>query len=140
MKSQQITANVAPTPLTLPCLIEWDEAVKCFVGHCLTFDLVSTAGTPRAAFDNLKILIKRHVEYSYTHHKAGLKVSADEVEWDRWRDLVNSGKVRRQSVEKVEVNLQEPWDSPAFWADVNFTTDPETNAHEPAANNVLASR
>jgi len=131
--------NPSKAPLTLPCLIEWDEGTKLFVGHCLTFDLVSTS--PRAsreAFDNLKHLIKLHIEYSYTHHQAGLSVTADESEWNRWRDLVNSGKVCKQAVEQIEVTLTEPWNNPTFWADVKFTEEAAIDESSPA--DLCASR
>lgn len=117
MKNSRQNVHV---PLTLPCLVELDQDTKLFTGHCLTYDLVSTAQSPRDAVENLRTLIKRHIEYSYTHHKAGLSVTADDSEWQRWKDMVNSGKVMRMSVEPIEVSFNEPWDSPTFLASVNF--------------------
>lgn len=133
------TSTIAP--LTLPCLVEFDEATDQFVGHCLTYDLVSTAKTKRAAFDNLKTLIKRHIEYLYTHHKAGFQVTADEVDWNRWRDMVNSGRLHAHSVERIEVDLQEPWNTPAFWADVVIEKENEgLEKYESSADPLCATR
>jgi predicted RNase H-like HicB family nuclease len=125
-----------PVPQYLPCTIEHDEDTGLYVGHCLTYDLVSTAKAPREAIDNLKSLIKLHVEYCYTHYKQGFTVTADNADWQRWRDMVNSGELL-QTVEPIEVSFNEPWDSPAFWASVNMPKGVESlNGTE--ADNLLA--
>jgi hypothetical protein len=135
--NNQSQSQSTHVPLTLPCLIELDPETSLYTGHCLTFDLVSTAHTPDGAVENLRTLIKRHIEYSYTHHKAGLSVTADQDEWQRWCNMVNSGQVKRLAVEPIEVCLNEPWDSPTFWANVNFATGADS-IDETAANNVCA--
>jgi len=110
---------VALPPLTLTCLVEWDEATQLHVGHCLNFDLVSTSPTSQEeTFANLRQLIKRHIEYSYTHHRDGLFVSADESDWIRLENLVKSGEAVQHSLEQIQISLNEPWNSPKFWADI----------------------
>lgn len=120
MKIQSQSVHV---PQSLPCVIERDRETNLFVGHCLTYDLVSTAKNKRDAIENLKGLIKCHIEYSYTHHKAGFSVTADESDWLRWREMVKSGELVQTAVEPIEVCFNEPWDSPAFWASVNISKE-----------------
>jgi len=121
-----MTKSPVPVPQYLPCIIERDTETSLFVGHCLTYDLVSTSKVFREAIDNLKALIKLHIEYSYTHYKEGLTVTADDADWQRWRDMVNSGQLLQSTVEPIEVSFNEPWTSPAFWATVSVSKEAES--------------
>ena len=123
------SSQSSPPPVSLTCLIERDDATNLYVGHCLTFDLVSTSRVSwKEAWSNLLILIKRHIEYSYTHHRAGFFVSADDSDWTRLQNLLESGKLIQGGLERIEVTLNEPWTSPMFWADVKVEREDEASA------------
>lgn len=133
---QTTQQSAPPPPITLTCLVEWDQETSLFVGHCLNFDLVSTSRIGEdEAFANLRTLIKRHIEYSYTHHRAGLSVSADESDWTRLQNLIESGMVVQRGLEQIQVNFNEPWNSPKFFADVKLKSE----ANETSTTAVPAS-
>ena len=92
---------------SLFCLVWKDEKIGVFVSHCLNYDLMECGPTADVAWDNLKFVMKNHVEYCYTSYQQGLKRKAGKKDWDRFFHLLerNPGSL---TVDKIELELKPP--------------------------------
>ena len=92
----------------LSCFGRWDSEAEQFVYHCLNFDLVEFASTPREAWDNLKRAIKDYVEYCYTHNPDGLTLSADPEEWEQFVLALQKKGGKVDEVDHITFELKPP--------------------------------
>jgi predicted RNase H-like HicB family nuclease len=125
-------------PDVLSCILSQDAETKLWLGHCLDFDLVTSAKTQDGAWQNLKSVITTHVEHCFTHHKDGLKFRASKDEWNLFGTLKNKQPMLRQ--EKITLRLVAPpaEQMPAFWiAGVESSLPGE--ACESAANTAVSA-
>jgi hypothetical protein len=68
----------------LSCLLWRDNDSNVFISHCLNFDLMDTGRTQNEALSNLKIVIKRHIEYCIARYPQGLKRSVSKKRWQKF--------------------------------------------------------
>lgn len=87
--------------------VRQDKDSGAFVAHCLTLDLMECGNTPESAWQNLKGVIKAHLEYCYTHNQQGQERSAAQEDWDRYYESIrrNPEDVR---VEQIQIELRPP--------------------------------
>jgi len=85
----------------LSCLIERDEATGSYIGHCLNYDLMDSGKTQDEAWENIKFVLKNHIEFCYTHFQSGLKRGAKQQDWDRFFQAIqnNPKSVRMEKLE-----------------------------------------
>jgi predicted RNase H-like HicB family nuclease len=91
----------------LSCLIERDKATGTYIGHCLNYDLMDSGKTPQEAWENLKFVMKSHIEFCYTHLQSGLKRTAKRRDWDRFFEAIQSDP-SSVIAEKLELDLKPP--------------------------------
>ena len=89
------------------CIVEKDADTGVFVSHCLNYDLMECGPTSDRAWENLKIVVKNHIEYCYTSYQPGLNRRAKEEDVDRFFRLLqeNPGAL---VVDKIELHLKPP--------------------------------
>jgi|SRR5580658_7682214 hypothetical protein len=102
-------------PDVLSCLLSQDGETKFWIGHCLNFDLVTSGKDPDSAWENLRAVIKTHVEHCFTHHPEGLSFKAPEGDWTLFDALKTKQPLMR--TEKITLRLVAPQTEqiPAFW-------------------------
>jgi predicted RNase H-like HicB family nuclease len=76
---------VVPSPLR--CLLFVDKETSRWVAHCLDFDLATSGKDEDAAWDNLKSVVRLHVEHCFTHHHEAFNKKASEAEFARFEAL-----------------------------------------------------
>jgi hypothetical protein len=81
----------------------------------LNFDLVTSGKNPDSAWENLRNVIKTHVEHCFTHHREGLGFRAPEQDWVLFEALKVQQPMMR--TEKITLRLVAPpaAQGPAFW-------------------------
>jgi hypothetical protein len=90
----------------LSCLLRFDKATERWLGHCLDLDLVTSAKTEAAAWDNLRKTIKAHVELCWKRDREALRRNrAPQADWDLFKHLQGKGEGRR---DKIVFDLLEP--------------------------------
>ena len=102
-------------PDVLSCLLTQDGETKFWIGHCLNFDLVTSGKDPDSAWENLRAVIKTHIEHCFTHHWDGLKSEAPRADWLLFDALKNKQPLMR--TEKITLRLIAPQTEqvPPFW-------------------------
>jgi predicted RNase H-like HicB family nuclease len=88
----------------LSCLLQRDAETATFVGHCLDYDLLECGKTEDDAWDNLKIVIKRHIEFCAARSAEGLNRQAKKERWDAFYEAIqrNPNSLR---IETIEIDL-----------------------------------
>jgi predicted RNase H-like HicB family nuclease len=103
-------------PDVLRCLLKPDPESKKWVGHCLDFDLVTSGRTLDSAWDNLRAVVKLHVEHCFTHHRDGLEFRASENDFAVFDALKRASTFVR--TEKITFDLVQPeFDLPPVWVE-----------------------
>jgi hypothetical protein len=103
--------NQPSTFPNLSCVVKKDEDTGMFVGHCLNYDLMDSGKTPQKAWENLRFVVKSHIEFCYTHHQSGLKRTATQRDWDRFFEAMQQAIESDPSCihfEKLELDLKPP--------------------------------
>lgn len=93
-------------PSVLSCLLAKDAETGRWLGHCLDFDIVTSGLDQDKAWQNLKEVVRLHVEQCFTNWPLGLSRGASQETWKILNDLVDPSKPFRQ--EKIHLNLVAP--------------------------------
>jgi hypothetical protein len=93
-------------PPVLSCLLTKDKETGRWGGHCLDFDIVTSGLDEDLAWENLKQVVRLHVENCFTHWQLGLKRSASQERWQVFNRLRDPNKPFRQ--EKIHFDLVAP--------------------------------
>lgn len=104
---------VVPHPLS--CLLFVDRETKRWVAHCLDFDLATSGIDEDAAWDNLKSVVRLHVEHCFTHFHDAFERKASTSEFARFETVRKNQREFRS--EKISFKLVPPSapDVPALW-------------------------
>ena len=104
---------VVPNPLS--CLLFVDKETKRWVAHCLDFDLATSGKDEDAAWDNLKSVVRLHVEHCFTHFHDAFNKKASTEEFERFEALKKAQPEFRS--EKISFKLVPPKTPavPALW-------------------------
>jgi hypothetical protein len=91
----------------LSCLNELNEASGLFVSRCLNYDLVESGQNWHEAWDNLKLVMKNHIEYWASRKPEMLENDrqADKDLWDKFYQLIQANGA---IVEKITLEIPEP--------------------------------
>lgn len=68
----------------LSCLTWRDPASNAYVSHCLNYDLMETGSSFDEAWQNLKTVMKHHIEHCYSRYPQGLGRSASKERWQEF--------------------------------------------------------
>ena len=66
-------------PEMLRCLLTRDAETNRWLGHCLDLDIVTSAKDEDVVWDNLKAVVRLHVEHSFDA-PLSFRASDDEIE------------------------------------------------------------
>jgi hypothetical protein len=101
-------------PAKISCLLRQDGETGRWEGHCLDFDLVTSGSTEDVAWENLKKVVKRHVEHCFTNWQPGLtRRRASQCAFDAFNKLVQEDRPFRQ--DKLSLILEEPEHDQEHW-------------------------
>lgn len=93
---------------SLSCLTYLDESTGVFISHCLNYDLMDCGPTCDVAWQNLKIVMKNHIEFCYTNYPEGLmRKPARREKWDIFFNALRANP-KDLIVEKMELELKPP--------------------------------
>ena len=85
-------------PKILSCLLTLDKETGRWNGHCLDFDIVTSGVDEDEAWQNLKAVVRLHVEECFNKWPDGLKRTASQERWNCFRgnarDQVNDADKR----------------------------------------------
>lgn len=101
-------SNAVPRLGVLSCLKGRDDETGLYVAHCLDFDLVESGPTPERAWENLKLVIKHHIEYCYTSDPKGLTISAEAHYWKQFASLMGTSAASDRVIESISIDLKPP--------------------------------
>jgi hypothetical protein len=93
-------------PKVLRCLLTEDPETGRWNGHCLEFDLATSGIDPDQAWNNLRAVVRLHVENCFTHWQEGLKFRASAEEVALFELLKKQEQPFRS--EKITFNLVPP--------------------------------
>jgi hypothetical protein len=71
----------------LSCLLSKDEQTGRWLAHCLDFDLLTSAKSQDTAWENLRKIVRVHIEHCFTFHEDGLKLKAEPHEWSDFKRI-----------------------------------------------------
>jgi hypothetical protein len=103
-----VSTSALPRLGVLSCLGGHDPETSLFIAHCLDFDLVESAPTWQKAWENLKLVVKHHIEYCYYNNPKGLTFSAPAHDWKRFAALIGSSTENLRVVESITIDLRPP--------------------------------
>ena len=105
------------TGKVLSCLLSIDEQTGRWLAHCLDFDLMTSAKTQDAAWENLRKVVRVHVEHCFTFHQDGLKLEAEPHEWEDFRRIEDQLKADNMPIrtEKITLKLTPPKPCGEIW-------------------------
>jgi hypothetical protein len=92
-------------PSVLRCLLQLDTESKRWNGHCLDLDLATSGKDPDQAWQNLRAVVRLHVEHCFTHWQDGLRFKAEPEEIAVFEALRKHQHIRS---EKITFNLVPP--------------------------------
>ncbi len=107
---QEETSLVPPM---ISCLLRKDKETGRWEGHCLNFDIVTSGSTEEIAWENLKKVVRRHVEQCFTDWRPGLQRRAAECHWEEFETLKLKGIQFRQ--DKLSLYLVKPKEDDEHW-------------------------
>jgi hypothetical protein len=90
-------------PEVLRCLLTKDVQTGRWLGHCLDFDIVTSGKDEDSAWNNLKAVVRAHVESCFTHWQDGLKFKASSQEIALFEALKEKQELFRS--DKIEFRL-----------------------------------
>jgi hypothetical protein len=91
----------------LSCLTLPNDESGLFVSRCLNYNLVESGRSWKEAADNLKIVMKNHIEYWAPRKPEMLENDrqADKALWDKFYQLIkDNGAI----VDQITLDIQEP--------------------------------
>ncbi len=102
-------------PEMLRCLLTKDAETQRWLAHCLDLAIVTSAKDEDVAWDNLKSVVRLHVEHCFTHWQEGLTFRASENEIAVFEALKKKQKFCR--TDKITFNLIPPQatECPPLW-------------------------
>lgn len=104
LQEKDITGKV------LSCLLSKDGQTGRWLAHCLDFDLLTSAKTEEIAWENLRKVVRAHIEHCFAFHREGLELQAESSEWSEFRRvekrLMDDGLPIR--TEKITLKLATP--------------------------------
>lgn len=115
-------------PERIRCLLDQDDQTGAWIGHCLDFDLVTSGESPDLAWNNLKSVVKLHIEHCFTHDQNGLDFHrAPDEDFALFEKLTNDHRLFRS--DKINLNLVAPKapDQISFWiqgAELDYAASP----------------
>ena len=68
----------------LSCLTWRDPQSSVYISHCLNYDLKETGANLEESWQNLKIVMKHHIEHCYSRYPQGLRRSASKECWQEF--------------------------------------------------------
>ena len=92
-------------PPVLRCLLHHDVETGRWNGHCLDLDLATSGKTADQAWENLRAVVRLHVEHCFTNWQDGLKFRATSDEISSFEKLKLLHGARS---EKITFNLVPP--------------------------------
>lgn len=94
----------------LSCLLSKDERTGRWLAHCLDFDLMTSAKTQDTAWENLRKVVRVHIEHCFTFHQDGLKLEAEPQEWSDFKNIEHRLKAEELPIrtEKITLKLNPP--------------------------------
>ena len=101
-------------PETISCLICRDQDSGLWNGHCLDFDIVTSAATPQRAWEHLKTVVKAHIEHCFSHSVPVDTFAATGEHWSTFQKLACSQPNRNDKIEVRLVARRVP-DRNEFW-------------------------
>ena len=105
-------------PDEICCILHHDMDSGAWVSRCLDFDLVTSGETEEGAWNNLKSVVKLHVEHCFTHNHAALsRYRATDEEFAFFEALASRSRFWS---DKIKLNLvakkkREVPDQLSFW-------------------------
>jgi hypothetical protein len=109
-------STVAPTiPEVLSCILSPDPETGRWNGHCLDFDIATSGKDEEIAWNNLKLIVRHHIEECWERWPEGLQIrTASQERWKRFELLKKNQKMARQ--DKLHLNLVKPHEHEEdFW-------------------------
>ncbi|GEM_PF-5890619 len=95
-------------PKVLKCLLSQDQETSRWNGHCLNFDIVTSGRDEEAAWSNLKLVVRHHIEECFEKFPDGLRNTASPDKWTIFNLLAEKNGMKRS--DKIHLNLVVPED------------------------------
>lgn len=100
-------------PSVISCLLRKDKQTERWEGHCLDFDIVTSGSSEDIAWNNLKKVVRRHVEQCFNDWQPGLQRRAAQCHWNEFEDLHKKKVKFRQ--DKLSLCLVKPREDGEHW-------------------------
>jgi predicted RNase H-like HicB family nuclease len=97
---------VTAMPKKFSCLLSPDMETGRWNGHCLDFDIATSGKDEESAWQNLKLIVRYHIEDCFEKWPEGLSRTASQDRWKRFEFLRAKGGMFRQ--DKIHLNLVTP--------------------------------
>lgn len=91
----------------LSCLIEKDKETGVFIGHCLNYNIMECGGSVDEAYENLKLVLKHHIEFCHSRYPAGLTRQAPKEDWDKFYIALQENR-ESLVVDRIEIEPLPP--------------------------------
>lgn len=102
-------------PDTLRCLLTLDRETERWNGHCLDLDIVTSGKDAEQAWQNLRAVVRLHVEHCFTNWQEGLKFRASGEEISVFDALSAKHPMRREKITFNLVPPQKAEEPPPLW-------------------------
>ena len=93
-------------PQVFSCLLSKDEQTGRWLAHCLDFDLMTSAKSQDIAWENLRKVVRAHIEHCFTFHQDGLKMRAEDHEWANFREIEVRLKEQQIPIRTEKITLK----------------------------------